>query len=151
MNAIFASSIADALAEAEAAFVEATAERPGLVQAFKAAQRDFEDADQRFHTFQLYVIRASHQGNDRLTTAVSNLEHGERALRDAAGARLTRAKQALGNCDWTIECKRAEIAQLALLANPPDPDFRPVIETVKRPQPAQVAEEDFIEMPRDVA
>jgi hypothetical protein len=132
MTAMFADAIAAAIAKAEEQFAETAAQRPGLAQALEGAERDFVNANSRFHSFQTLLVRATRGGLHNVPRAVAEMEFGERQLRDAAGLRLTVAKRALADCDWDLECRRAEMMQLALLADPPDRDFAPVLESAPR-------------------
>jgi hypothetical protein len=132
MTAMFADAIAAAIAKAEEQFTETAAQRPGSVQALAEAQRGFDDANSRFHSFQTSLSRATRGSLNNVPKAVLDMEDAERRLRDAAGLRLTLAKRALADLDWSLECRRAEMMQLALLADPPDRDFAPVLESAPR-------------------
>ena len=132
MTAIFADAIAAAIAKAEEQFAETVAARPGLAQALEGAERDFVNANSRFHAFQTRLVRATRGGINNVPRAVAEMEDAERRLRDAAGLRLTLAKRNLADCDWDLECRRDEIAQLNLLTSPPDRDFAPVLESAPR-------------------
>jgi hypothetical protein len=132
MTAMFADAIAAAIAKAQEQIAVTAAQRPGLVQALEEARRGFDDANARFHSFQTLLTRAARGGLNNMPRAVAEMEFDERQLRDAAGLRLTVAKRALADCDWDLECRRAEIMQLALLADPPDRDFAPVLESAPR-------------------
>jgi hypothetical protein len=134
MTTMFGDAIAAATAKAQEQIAVTAAQRPGLVRALEEARRGFDDANSRFHSFQTSLSRATRGGLQNLPRAVVDMEDAERALRDAAGLRLTVAKRALADCDWDLECRRAEMMQLALLADPPDRDFAPVLESA--PQPA---------------
>jgi hypothetical protein len=133
---MFADAIAAATIKAQEQFAATVAQRPGLAQALEDAERDFVNANSRFHAFQTRLIRATRGGLQNLSGALVDMEDAERQLRDAAGLCLTLAKRALADCDWDLECRRAEMMQLALLTNPPDRDFAPVLEsTPRRVQP----------------
>jgi hypothetical protein len=121
-------------AEVEAALHAAIAERAELLAAHQGAARAAHDAQHRFENVQLRVARATRHGQDEVTGAVLQLVANERRRRDQSAAAATLAKRKLENCDWIISCKRAELAQLELLARP-DPDRGPVREVVKRPPP----------------
>jgi hypothetical protein len=144
---MFGDAIAAAVAKAEEQFAATAAQRPGLVQALAEARRGFDDANARFHSFQTLLTRATRGGINNVPRAVAEMEGAERALRDAAGLRLTIAKRALADCDWNLQCRRDEIEQLTLLSNPPDRDFAPVIEVVKRPAPPDKPDLDLIVFP----
>ena len=132
MTAMFADAIAAAIAKAEEQFAETVAARPGLAQALEGAERGYAEANSRFHAFQTLLVRATRGGINNVPRAVAEMEDAERRLRDAAGLRLTLAKRNLADCDWDLECRRAEMMQLALLADPPDRDFAPVLESAPR-------------------
>jgi hypothetical protein len=144
---MFAPAIAAAIAKAEQEFTETAAQRPGLAQALEGAERDFANAHSRFHTFQTLLTRATRGGLNNMPRAVAEMESAERALRDAAGLRLTIAKRNLADLDWNLECRRDEIRQLSLLASPPDRDFAPVLASAPRPAPPDKPDLDLIVFP----
>lgn len=129
-------------AEVEAALGAALAERPALLAAHQAAARRAHDAQHQFENVQLRVARATRHGQDEVTGAVLQLVADERRRRGTAAAAATRAKKLLDNCDWLVSCKRAELAQLELVANPPVPGQGPRIEVVKRPEPPGLDPDD---------
>ena len=147
MTAMFADAVAAAIAKAQEQIAVTAAQRPGLVQALDEARRGFDDANARFHSFQTLLTRATRGGINNVPRAVAEMEFGERQLRDAAGLRLTLAKRNLADCDWDLECRRDEIAQLNLLTSPPDRDFAPVLVSAPRPAPPDKPDLDLIVFP----
>jgi hypothetical protein len=147
MTAMFADAIAATIAKAQEQIAVTAAQRPGLVQALDEAKRGFDDANARFRSFQTLLTRATRGGLNNVPRAVAEMEFGERQLRDAAGLRLTVAKRALADCDWDLECRRAEMMQLALLADPPDRDFAPVLESAPRQVQPDKPDLDLIVFP----
>jgi hypothetical protein len=144
---MFGDAIATATAKAQEQFVETVAQRPGLAQALESAERDFVNANSRFHAFQTLLTRATRGGINNAPRAVVEMEDAERRLRDAAGLCLTLAKRNLADLDWNLECRRAEVEQLALLSNPPDRDFAPVLVSAPRPAPPDKPDLDLIVFP----
>jgi hypothetical protein len=147
MTAMFADAIAAAIAKAEEQFAETVAARPGLAKALEGAERGYAEANSRFHAFQTLLTRATRGGLNNMPRAVAEMEGAERALRDAAGLRLTLAKRALADLDWNLECRRDEIAQLNLLTSPPDRDFAPVLESAPRRAQPDKPDLDLIVFP----
>jgi hypothetical protein len=119
--------------EVEAALREALAARPALFAAVAAATRAGHDAQHRWENFGLAVARGTRHGQDTLTGAVARLIDEARRERDRAAAELTLAKRHLGNLDWEIGCRRAEIQQLELVASPPVEGRSRLYEIAKRP------------------
>lgn len=144
--------LAPLAAAAEAALAEKSAERPALAEAAQATKRDAEDAQNRLDNFVLRCNLASRRGADLLAPAVAQLVEDERRKRDVAAAAATRARKLLENCDWSISCAQADLAQLELVRNPPSAAaYRPLVEVVKRPAPAWLGGFDPIEFPKPPA
>lgn len=64
---------------------------------------------------------------------------------------MMRARRALENNTWLIQCRREELAQLDLIESPPAPETRYVAEVVKRPVPQVDADFDVIVLPSRAA
>jgi hypothetical protein len=140
----FAADITPAIAAAEEALAEIVATRPALAETAKATAFTYERAQHRWENFQLHVTRATRHGADHATPALLDVISSERAKRDGAGAAMTRARKDLENVDWTIECRRDDLAQLRLMIELPGPGL--VGEVVKRRVPDN-ADVDMIVMP----
>jgi Asp-tRNA(Asn)/Glu-tRNA(Gln) amidotransferase A subunit family amidase len=141
----FGAEVATAIAAAETALAEIVATRPPLDEAAKATSLAYDRAQHRWENFQLHVNRVTRHGADDASQALRAMIESELAKRDAAGAQMTRARKDLANVDWTIECRREDLAQLQLMVELPKP---PVVrEIVKRRAPDTGGDVDMIVMP----
>jgi hypothetical protein len=130
--------------DVEAALTDALSARPGLFAAVQTATRQAFDAAQRFESFCLRVARGSRHGHDPLTAAVRELLEDARAEKDRAAAALTRVQRELRNIEWSIECRRAELSQLELVANPPVEGRGPLYLIAKRPAPPGLDDDNIV-------
>jgi hypothetical protein len=133
--------------EVELRLRDALAARPSLAGAIETATRQAFDAAQQFESFCLRVARGTRHGQDELTPAVRRLLDEARGERDRAAGALTRAQRDIRNIDWSIECARAEIQQLELVANPPVQGRGPLYEIAERP-PIPLVDVDNIVFPK---
>jgi hypothetical protein len=123
-------------------------ERPALAAESQATKRAHEDGANAFDNFVLRVNLAAPRGADLVAPAVVQLVVDERRKRDRVAAAATVARLRLANCDWVIACAKADLAQLELLRTPPSaPIYRPLVEIIKRPEPAFLQNFDPIEWP----
>jgi hypothetical protein len=121
--------------EAEMALRDLLKARPALKAAVETATQQAFEAAKQFENFALQVARGTRHGRDQLAGAVAQALGAARRHRDAANAALTRAERELQNLDWGIDLRRADIAQLALVEQPPVEGRGPVYEIAKRPRP----------------
>jgi len=142
-------TLASLIAEAEAALAATSAQRPALAAAAQSTKLAAEAAENHFANFNLRISQATRRGADLVAPAVMQMLRDERRKRDVAAAAATRARKLLENCEWEIQCARADLAQLELVRNPPSAaGYRPAVEVVKRAPPAWLQGFDPIEFER---
>jgi hypothetical protein len=98
----FSQAIAAIRTEKQSDLDAALAARPALVEAAAETAEAHNQANHRFHDFELRVARATRHGDDNIMGATSELLADERARRDRAAAAMMRAKRALENNAWLI-------------------------------------------------
>jgi hypothetical protein len=137
--------VATAISAAETALAEIVATRSPLAETAKVTALAYDRAQHRWENFQLHIARATRHGADDASPTLLDLINSERGKRDAAGAAMTRARKDLENVDWAIELRRASVAQLRLMVEPPKPPL--AREVVKRRTPDTGGDVDMIMMP----
>jgi hypothetical protein len=132
-----------ARAELESELAVAIAELEPLRAAWLTTKTSAEDANWRFEVFVQRYNAATRHGADEASPALIALLHSERQARDLAHGAAEKARRALRDGNWIVDCIRAGLDQLDRLENPP-----PVVrrEVVKRPPP-DLGSYDPIKMP----
>jgi cysteinyl-tRNA synthetase len=109
----------------------AQAELPAARQAVKDTAASALAAGRKFNAIASRVIAAVRADGETSPALVQIVEQA-RKVRDDADAASTRARSALANVEWIVQCRSADLSQLNSLLDPAPPGGR-LPEVVRRP------------------
>jgi hypothetical protein len=140
-NSDITESLGIALDEMRVRHVALKADLPAAIAAHTAAERACDAAQRRFNTI---IGRINRVAALRLSPALETILDAEDRRYRAAQVAMTRARQALAQLKWDIECLGANITQTEAALTPASPQL---MEVAKRPERTEVETDDDIIFP----